>query len=175
MHPDNNPNTTSGKRNWELVGVAKADGWQGPFTPNSPKPVTKENWDCVAGQDEDPFLWRSPRGYHIITHGMCPSGYLQAHYKYSTDGIHWHTSPRQTYKYSMHFTDGTEHTFWRVERPQLAFGKTYPDGSVSDPIVLYNGVCDDGPDICLGAQTGKVYTIARELKRPVATSPSTAQ
>ena len=54
---------------------------------------------------------------------------------------------------------------YRVERPQLAFGTVHADGSVSDPIALYNGVCDDGPDICLFNQTGRVYTIARPLRQ----------
>jgi hypothetical protein len=32
---------------------------------------------CVAGTGEDPFLWRSARGWHMLYHGMCPSGVWQ--------------------------------------------------------------------------------------------------
>jgi hypothetical protein len=69
-------------------------GWQGPYTLNSVNPVTPEHWWCVAGMDEDPFLWRSDRGFHLIMHGMCPTGVLQAHYAFSKDAISWTTSPR---------------------------------------------------------------------------------
>jgi hypothetical protein len=67
---------------WALVGLSKADSWEGPYYLVSPEPVTPHNFSkyhpvCVAGIDEDPFLWRSSRGYHIITHGMCPSGVRQ--------------------------------------------------------------------------------------------------
>ena len=65
------------KKHWELVGVATAPSWRGPFTLTSPNPVTPGSPLCLGGRDEDPFLWQSPRGYHIITHGMCPTAVLQ--------------------------------------------------------------------------------------------------
>eukprot|EP00051_Salpingoeca_urceolata_P010074 m.122744 g.122744 ORF g.122744 m.122744 type:complete len:407 (-) comp16574_c0_seq2:462-1682(-) len=110
-------------KGWELVGIATADSFQGPYVLNSGEPVTPEAWWCVAGQDEDPFLWRSHRGWHVLMHGMCPTGVLQAHYAFSTDAIHWTTSPRETYPYLVQTTSGKAETFARVERPQLVFGK----------------------------------------------------
>ena len=50
------------KKNWELVGVATGVSWKGPFTLNSPDPVTPGDPLCIAGRDEDPFLWQSARG-----------------------------------------------------------------------------------------------------------------
>ena len=157
---------------WALVGVAYAPSWDSPFSLVSPDPVTPHNYSkyhpiCVAGVDEDPFLWRSDRGFHILTHGMCPSGVRQAHYKYSEDGISWHTSPRQTYHYTVQYTDNSHHTFARVERPQIYFGNRDDDtGFYSDPKVLYNGVCGTGEDSsdfeCVFDQlTGMTWSLVR--------------
>ena len=89
-----------------LVGIANAPSPFGDFTYVTPDPVTPMDWDpihpvCWGGVDEDPFLWIDKRGFHILTHGMCPSGLRQAHYKFSEDGVTWHTSPRQTYHYAV--------------------------------------------------------------------------
>lgn len=154
-----------------LVGIAKGTSLAGPFTYMTADPVTPQPLWCIGGRDEDPFLWRSPRGFHIITHGMCPTGYLQAHYKFSLDGVSWHTSPKQTYQYSVQFDDGHKSFYPRVERPQLIFGKTHPDGAVSDPIALVNAVCNDGANYaaafyeCAIKQAGKTFTLVRPLKQ----------
>mmetsp|Transcript_33601 Transcript_33601/g.95223 ORF Transcript_33601/g.95223 Transcript_33601/m.95223 type:complete len:498 (-) Transcript_33601:71-1564(-) len=156
-----------------LVGLSKAASVTGPFEYTSGKPVTPQRWWCVAGQDEDPFMWRSPRGFHIITHGMCPTGYLQAHYKFSEDGVTWHTSPRQTYPYSVECQGGEVRHFPRMERPQLVFAKEYPDGAVSDPVALFNGVCDDGVNYlsaavrCILDQAGMTHTLVRPLRKRI--------
>lgn len=159
---------------WALVGVAKADSWNAPYTYTSPDPVTPHNYSkyhpvCVAGIDEDPFLWRSSRGFHIITHGMCPSGVRQAHYKYSLDGVKWYTSPMQTYHYTAHYDDGTQHTFARVERPQLYFNNwDISTGFYDQPSVLYNGVCGTGEnksdfECVFDEMTGMTWTLARPI------------
>eukprot|EP00729_Bicosta_minor_P015616 gene15616-18303_t len=108
------PNITH-DTHWELVGVSTGPSWKGPFTLLSPNPVSAGNPLCVAGTDEDPFLWKSPRGFHMLTHGMCPSGVAQAHYMYSVDGIKWTRSPRQAYFYEVHYMDGSKHIFDRME------------------------------------------------------------
>ena len=89
-----------------------------------------------------PFMWRSKRGWHVIYHGMCPTGVFQAHYGFSTDAIHWHVSPRQAYSYEVSYTDAPPELFARVERPQLGFGSD-SEGAAGggEPSVLYNGVC----------------------------------
>jgi len=155
----------------ELLGVARASSWRGPFRMITPKPVEPEKWFCVAGTGEDPFLWRSQRGWHIIWHGMCPTGVVQARYAFSNDGVHWTVSSRQTYSYTVHFADGSKHLFARVERPQLFFE---PGSDNSDfegrPSHLYNGVCWGGNLYgiyqCLELQKGPVmtWTLVRPLK-----------
>merc|ERR1711907_423820 len=61
-----------------LIGVARAETWRGPFTMITETPVESEHFYCVAGTGEDPFLWKTRRGYHMMYHGMCPSGFLEA-------------------------------------------------------------------------------------------------
>jgi hypothetical protein len=125
----------------ELLGVAHAAaGWRGPYTMITPVPVQPERPGCIAGTGEDPFLWENRRGMHIIYHGMCPTGLLEAHHAFSADrGVSWTVSPRQTYGYAARFTDGTTRLFARVERPQLTFA---PGGDQA--VVLFNGVCNTG-------------------------------
>eukprot|EP00050_Salpingoeca_kvevrii_P019725 m.89685 g.89685 ORF g.89685 m.89685 type:complete len:346 (-) comp8541_c0_seq2:1340-2377(-) len=131
-------------KSWELLGVAHAPSWRAPFSYLSPEPVTRELPGCVAGRAEDPFFWMSDRGFHLVMHGMCPTGVFQAHYAFSTDGIHWSLSPHQTYRYRVEFSDAPAQTFARVERPQLAFAKfNTTTGHYSLPTVLFNGVCAD--------------------------------
>lgn len=159
---------------WALAGIAKADAWDQPFYLTSPEPVTPHDYSkyhpvCVAGIDEDPFLWRSDRGFHLLTHGMCPSGLRQAHYKYSLDGIVWITSPRQTYHYTVKYDDDTHHTFARVERPQLYFdARDDSTGFYQNVRALYNGVCGTGEnksdfECVFDEMTGMTWTLARPL------------
>lgn len=89
-----------------------------------------------------PFLYKSHRGYHMIFHGMCPTGMFQAHYAFSLDAVNWRVSPRQAYRYETKYADGTSQLFTRVERPQLGFfGGIVESFGDSTPAVLYNGVC----------------------------------
>jgi len=159
-----------------LVGIAIADSPFGPYKYLTEDPVTPMDWDpihpvCWAGVDEDPFLWRSKRGFHILTHGMCPSGVRQAHYKYSADGVNWHTSPRQTYRYTVRYENGRPDVLARVERPQLYFDGGYDleTGLAGSPIVLYNGVCGGefgngtNYECAFDKLTGMTWTLARRI------------
>lgn len=149
------------KSGGELVGVARAASWRGPYTVVTPTPVVPDHWYCVAGSAEDPFLWRSKRGWHIIVHGMCPSGFLEAHYAWSLDGVTWRHSTEQTWKYTVAMADGSTRFHDRVERPQLVFQRrNETDWTFSEPIYLINGVCDG--IVCL-EHPGMTYTIFRPL------------
>jgi hypothetical protein len=168
---------------WALVGLAKAAEWNETYVLTSDSPVTPHDGipgfhpACVAGVDEDPFFWVDARGFHLITHGMCPSGIRQAHYKYSDDeGLSWKTSPRQTYPYFQEFEDGKilPTVYARVERPQLAFNGGYDlktGFAIGGASVLYNGVCGSNGNVgdmyeCVfDGFTGKTLTIARPLKQ----------
>jgi hypothetical protein len=54
------------KSGGEFVWVASAPSWNAPFELVFPQPITPRSGNmhpvCVAGVDEDPFLWRSERG-----------------------------------------------------------------------------------------------------------------
>ena len=127
----------------ELIGVARAASWRGPFTMITTAPIEPEKFYCVAGTGEDPFLWKTRRGWHILWHGMCPTGFLQAHYAFSPDAVTWTVSPKQTYGYLTKFTDGSSKLLARVERPQLYFPGPFND-TVAPPTHLYNGACTGG-------------------------------
>lgn len=78
---------------------------------------------------EDPFLWRSLRGYHIVFHRMdyadgpwVPgSGGLAV----SVDGVHWVACPTPIYTTTVQL-NGTVTSFARRERPEMHFD---PSGS----------------------------------------------
>lgn len=53
----------------ELIGVARAKTWRGPFTMITSSPVEPQHFYCIAGTGEDPFLWKTDRGWHMIYHG----------------------------------------------------------------------------------------------------------
>ena len=158
-----------GKHYVALIGTAQAPTWRGPYSLLSQHAVNKEQPWCPAGQAEDPFLWRSARGWHLLMHGMCPTGVAQARYAFSLDAATWHNSPRQAYSYRVEFDDGTYATFVRMERPQLGFSKgrlNTTTGAFGAPDVLYNGVCD-GPLSCLGLNRKGVHYMTWTLARPL--------
>ncbi|GMH77068.1 hypothetical protein TrST_g4087 [Triparma strigata] len=160
-----------------MVGLAKSAAWDQPFELTSPDPVTPKDWDplhpvCWAGVDEDPFLWLDKRGFHILTHGMCPSGLRQAHYKFSVDGVNWKTSYLQTYHYLVKYEDKSRHAFARMERPQLVFAGGFDEntGLAGEPVALVNGVCGLGFgknhsdfECVFDKLTGMTWTLVRPL------------
>eukprot|EP01063_Lacrimia_lanifica_P014194 TRINITY_DN20832_c0_g1_i1.p1 TRINITY_DN20832_c0_g1~~TRINITY_DN20832_c0_g1_i1.p1 ORF type:complete len:404 (+),score=99.47 TRINITY_DN20832_c0_g1_i1:54-1265(+) len=129
---------------WEMIGVARAAAWDGVFSILTAEPVIPfVPVVCIAGMGEDPFLWEDARGWHILIHGMCPSGFINAVHAYSNDDCKtWHVNLIPPYSYLVPTTRG-EHFFWRVERPQLAFARyDNATGHAEAPLALYNGVCD---------------------------------
>ena len=58
----------------ELLGVAVATSWKGPYRMVTRKPIRPETGVdilCIAGTGEDPFIYRGQRGnaLHVIWHG----------------------------------------------------------------------------------------------------------
>eukprot|EP01060_Flectonema_neradi_P009249 TRINITY_DN16605_c0_g1_i1.p1 TRINITY_DN16605_c0_g1~~TRINITY_DN16605_c0_g1_i1.p1 ORF type:complete len:403 (+),score=59.40 TRINITY_DN16605_c0_g1_i1:52-1209(+) len=131
-------------KHYELIGVARAASWDTPYVLLTGVPVVKNDPDlCVAGMGEDPFLWQDDMGWHMLIHGMCPSGFINAVYVYSNDDcMTWRKSPIPPYSYDVKTTTGSRF-FWRVERPQLAFS-SYDSvtGFAVNATTLFNGVCD---------------------------------
>lgn len=79
---------------------------------------------------EDPFMWVDKRGsWHIVNHAYdvlqkesCGSSTVSAHI-FSLDGKDWHIlEPKvEPYGHTVHYEDGTSHTYTTLERPFLYF------------------------------------------------------
>ena len=76
---------------------------------------------------EDPFMWVDKRrNWHIINHAYknseyqsCGSSTVSAHF-FSKDGRDWHMDPSvQPYGHTVHYDDGTSHTYTTLERPNM--------------------------------------------------------
>jgi hypothetical protein len=133
----------------EAIGIAKAPHWKGPYTMETLEPIFPKPTFCLSEQQyEDPFFWRGPRGFHILLHGMCPTGVFNSKYAYSLDGIRWKVSPIDPYVYVVLYEDGSEDIFVRCERPQLLFNDE------GEAIYLFTGV---------KPLLGHEFTIARPL------------
>lgn len=139
----------------ENIGVALAPSWDGVFALVTGRPIVEPPPWCVAGLGEDPFLWQNAAGHlHVLIHGMCFAPFNAIH-AFSRDGVAWALADTAPYSYAVNYTDAGAALYWRVERPQLAFGA---DGA---PTTLFNGVCGDGL-ACLETP-GKTWTLARPL------------
>eukprot|EP01061_Rhynchopus_euleeides_P021841 TRINITY_DN3564_c0_g1_i1.p1 TRINITY_DN3564_c0_g1~~TRINITY_DN3564_c0_g1_i1.p1 ORF type:complete len:397 (+),score=19.88 TRINITY_DN3564_c0_g1_i1:44-1234(+) len=131
-------------RHYELIGVARAASWNSTYALITGDPVIKNDPAlCVAGMGEDPFIWEDRRGFHILIHGMCPSGFINAVYAYSNDSCTtWRKSIIPPYSYEVATSKGN-HFFWRMERPQLTFQEyDTSTGFAVDPLALFTGVCN---------------------------------
>lgn len=138
----------------EMLGVALASSWDGVYRLVKKEPILPvPGFWCVAGLAEDPFLWRTARGFALLAHGMCYA-IFNAVLAVSRDGVAWRQIAAAPYSYAVNYTDAPSDVFWRVERPQLIFNGT-------TPVALMNGVCGDGL-ACL-ENPGKTWTLLRKL------------
>jgi len=127
-----------------------------------------------AGAYEDPFLYNTDRGYHLIYHVYntgenpphgheCVNSTVSAH-AFSADGFSWHMSATSPYGTQVALANGTTVTVATRERPKLWFDA---EGKMTH---LFNGVCsaEDCPN---GPSTGCVdckyanwdYTLVQPL------------
>ena len=73
-------------------------------------------------------MWVDHRdNWHIINHAYdnhewkkCGNSTLSAHF-FSPDGKSWHTLNTRPYDHTVHYDDGTVHTYTTLERPNLHF------------------------------------------------------
>jgi hypothetical protein len=139
----------------EDIGVALAPSWNGTYALVTGEPIAMPPPWCIAGFGEDPFIWQTLRGFHLLVHGMCYAIFNAIH-AYSADGVTWTISPTPPYSYAVNFSDAPSEVYWRVERPQLVF-----DIMTGKPLALFNGVCPDG--IACLENPGKTFTLARKI------------
>lgn len=140
---DKNGNETSGYFVASLIGQATAPNWKGPYEILSAfeGPISSPQYPFE--ENEDPFLWKSSRGWHALFHSNTwtdsrsqhfPAEKWAGRHAFSTDGLSWTYSPEPAYNASIRFTNGTVSIFSRMERPFLIFDE---DGK---PTHLFNGV-----------------------------------
>jgi len=97
----------------ERLVVMKANHWSGPYSLVGNVPM----FDNIG---EDPFIWQSKRGFHIVYHAMWKpnDGYVDVGgYTYSTDGLIWHHAPKPIYTTSVPLQDIGNEVYFRRERP----------------------------------------------------------
>jgi len=67
----------------QLALAWSPSGYQGPYSMRVQGPMIPGN-----NKDEDPFLWKNKRGWHMLAHGFASTA-LEGRLAYSPDGIHW--------------------------------------------------------------------------------------
>lgn len=123
-----------------------APSWRGPYTR-----ISEDALGCGTGKKEcsveDPFIWQSPRGLHMIAHDHEPFDFHKqaTAYAFTSDvsGLsgwvfsHWPAAEAR----NITFDDGTQHTFCSQQRPQLHFSEPASDGvQLGHPIAMFTGV-----------------------------------
>ncbi|MCM1501124.1 MAG: glycoside hydrolase family protein [Bacteroidales bacterium] len=113
-----------GKYSGMALGVATAPSIEGPYTvQNDRQPILQISGTKEA--EEDPFLWKDSKGYHIIFKdhkGLYTGekgGGVMAH---SKDGIRWkvNKSPK-AYSRTVEWEDGSVEMQGQLERPFILF------------------------------------------------------
>ncbi len=107
------------------------------------KMVYHINSMCIA----DPFLWQSPRGFHLLMHDHAPFPF---HKQVITYGFTSDPSAINGWRFSyvpaangtnIRFEDGSLHTFCSRQRPQIFFSQPIDFNGVQrgHPVVLFTG------------------------------------
>ena len=102
---------------------------------------------------EDPTVWRSARGYHMLAHGHWDeSGY----YACSIEaGGPWQFRVNPSYTNTLQLVNGSNVTLVQRERPQIFFNET-----TGEPALLFTGVAPPG-----AAFYGFTYTHAQRIRQ----------
>lgn len=127
-----------------LIGASVAPSWRGPYTEvRGPDQGPISALQYPEEENEDPFLWKTKRGWHAILHSNTwsnsrsehfPTAQWAGRYGYSLDGVRWHYSPVAPFTGTVRWTNGSSSEFDRRERPFLLFNER------GAPTHLYTGV-----------------------------------
>ena len=116
----------------EKIAIATAPHWSSPYTVRE-EPAFQwyapDDWPQSlvnpVGQvmsNEDPFIWRNDRGYHMLTHcQLSPNHSVRGAYGYSKDGLSWTLLPDLMWDTNMTWSDGSVSYFKRRQAPALYF------------------------------------------------------
>jgi len=140
----------------ETIGIASAPHWSGPYTLLAKNAVLR-NPDGSPHHCEDPTLWKSERGWHLLTHNQQgPQG--GSSYGFSKDAVNWTLAQNTPYNCTIKYTDGTQaEASGCGNRPQLVFSDSVAQGG--PPLWLINGANTAKP--LNGTNT---WTLFRKLK-----------
>jgi hypothetical protein len=134
----------------ERIGLATATSWNGTYQRFSSQPLW--NYSDPAMFVEDPFVWRDPRGYHMLTHGHWDeNGYYAC--SILPEGP-WQFRKAPSYTNILSLVDGSKVTLVQRERPQLYF-----DEKTGHPTLLFTGVAPPG-----AAFYGYTYTHVQRIR-----------
>jgi hypothetical protein len=139
-----------GKRNVLMT----ADSWKGPY-----KNVSwTKSCETAIPSGEDPDLFRTKRGYHMLNHNTGPGSTLLY---FSVDGLHNWTKAEgeNAFNQTVRWINGSTTTVCRRQRPQIAFGS---DGL---PGWLWTGVGDSSPGSA-SCEANPTWSLAQKIGRP---------
>jgi hypothetical protein len=121
----------------ETVGVARANSWNSTYVFTSPTGAAiaeVSQFQCPTGQlAEDPNLFKTSRGWHLIAHGLCAwhrpgldnMTDLYGMHAFSADGANWtvavdaHGMPALPWSKHVRWSNGSTTYISRMERPQV--------------------------------------------------------
>lgn len=113
--------SNTGEHELETVGLLRAPAWDGPYTRDA-VPIFGSGTD-----NEDPFLWTSERGVHMLMHSQDNSHHnheRRGAYAFSPDGgpHSWRLSPVEAWDSDgLHFDNCSSRVVVKRQRPSLAF------------------------------------------------------
>jgi hypothetical protein len=142
----------------ETIALIHAPHWSGPYTLLDKEAVLR-NSDGSPHGCEDPHLWKSERGWHLLVHNQ--QGPMQeSAYAFSLDGVtNWTLSPTAPYDCTITYTDGTTAVASGCgNRPQLVFSDSPQQGG--PPLWLINGAMAAKPESGTGT-----WTLFRKVAR----------
>ena len=122
--------------------MATAPSWRGPYSAETPFGGSITTEDYPYDENEDPFLWKSSRGFHALFHANTwldsrgatfPVPMYAGRYAFSIDGRNWTYAREPPFNGTVVWSNGTVSPFARIERPYLIFDS---DGT---PAALVNG------------------------------------
>jgi hypothetical protein len=139
----------------ETIGLAFAPSWKGPWKMFQRDPILINARDGSIHIAEDPMLWASHRGFHLMVHNQYrDGGGSPSLYAHSLDARTWilHDAIDNPgpYNGTVVWNDGSPTSLFDVERPQLIFNLK------GEAIWLTNGAA--------GPYQAMAFTLFRPLK-----------
>jgi hypothetical protein len=121
-----------------MLGVARAKHFDGPYEVVGNEPIFSST---RFGEVEDPFIWKTDRGYGLIAKDMTGNLVGEKHagvYALSTNGVDWKLAPHpKAYTRTITWDDGSRQTMGQLERPFILFDR-------GRPIMMF-AAAGDGP------------------------------